>query len=976
VWVDSSNIFRIDSGSDASTAIVLNGIGAGNVGIGTTSPTSILALGGTAARTIQMERNTTAATAGQGLTLSSGGAIAGTADLAGGDLNLKSGISTGTGTSALRFFTATEGTTGTTDRTPTEKMTILGNGNIGVGITNPTAKLQVRNTSMTSGVGGIYVAVTQTQPNTTDTQDSALSLTYNLTAASASNELVSRVFALSSVNSLTGGGILENQRTFNLAQNTSASTTTTNLSAIYIENGSASGTVTNGYGVNIASLQGTNKWGIYDNSGGNWYTVGKVGIGVSSPTALLHLKAGTASANTAPLKFTSGALLSTPEAGTLQYLTDTFYITGTDKLNVASTSTLPTIQGTTGTGGDLSLRGNGANLTTGRVKVLTQTASTSSGTGAFTVAGGVGITGSLYMGGTIAQVIGLDRNATAATAGLGLTISGGGAIAGTADLAGGDLNLKSGISIGTGTSALRFFTATAGTTGTTDNTPTEKMTILGNGNVGIGIPSPADKLDIINGSGVGSFLDGAVRIRTGDGQWVWRLAAKSDSSGYTRFAIEIPSNQSGGVYEALTIGAQSNYSKNIGIGVTNPTNILSINGTAARTIWMERNTTAATSGQGLTLSSGGAIAGTSNLAGGDLTLKSGISTGTASSFIRFFTATPNLSGTADNTPTEKMVISGNGYVAIGNNIGTSGAVSILEITSSDLGITNAGPIITLGRNNNAGLNGTGAGSINFLNKGGTAGFVWQDAAGNMRINTSAPSNANDTAGTVIGAQTSIRDTKQDIEDYTDYSGALSMVTNAPLHTFRYIKEVEGYGPDSPLAKSRIGFIADEVDPAFMVGNVIDQVSVNGILMASIKEMDLKIVDINNFEKENTWRDSLISWFSNASNRITRIFTGEVCLTEAGQEAVCLNRTELQSLKAMLNQQSQNQSASAGSAGTGSTGGTSSGDVVDTTAPDATLPDTSNEIVPDAPAEDPVVPAEDPIVPAEVPQEVAPIAPVE
>jgi len=115
----------------------------GNVGIGTTSPTSLLSLGGTAARTIQMERNTTAATAGQGLTLSSGGAIAGTADLAGGDLNLKSGISTGTGSSAMRFFTATAGTTGTTDRTPTEKMTILGNGNVGIGITNPTSKLQV-----------------------------------------------------------------------------------------------------------------------------------------------------------------------------------------------------------------------------------------------------------------------------------------------------------------------------------------------------------------------------------------------------------------------------------------------------------------------------------------------------------------------------------------------------------------------------------------------------------------------------------------------------------------------------------------------------------------------------------------------------------------------------------------------------------------------------------------------------------------
>jgi hypothetical protein len=53
----------------------------------------------------------------------------------------------------------------------------------------------------------------------------------------------------------------------------------------------------------------------------------KVGIGVVSPLAALHLKAGTAIANTAPLKFTSGTNLGTPEAGAFEYDGSKFYLT-------------------------------------------------------------------------------------------------------------------------------------------------------------------------------------------------------------------------------------------------------------------------------------------------------------------------------------------------------------------------------------------------------------------------------------------------------------------------------------------------------------------------------------------------------------------------------------------------------------------------------------------------------------------------
>lgn len=54
---------------------------------------------------------------------------------------------------------------------------------------------------------------------------------------------------------------------------------------------------------------------------------GRVGIGVSPATAMIHIKAGTATASTAPLKFTSGTLLSTAEAGAVEFNTDKAYLT-------------------------------------------------------------------------------------------------------------------------------------------------------------------------------------------------------------------------------------------------------------------------------------------------------------------------------------------------------------------------------------------------------------------------------------------------------------------------------------------------------------------------------------------------------------------------------------------------------------------------------------------------------------------------
>lgn len=53
---------------------------------------------------------------------------------------------------------------------------------------------------------------------------------------------------------------------------------------------------------------------------------GKLGIGLT-PTAILHLKAGTAAANTAPFKLTTGTALTTPEDGAIEYHSSHLYFT-------------------------------------------------------------------------------------------------------------------------------------------------------------------------------------------------------------------------------------------------------------------------------------------------------------------------------------------------------------------------------------------------------------------------------------------------------------------------------------------------------------------------------------------------------------------------------------------------------------------------------------------------------------------------
>jgi hypothetical protein len=109
--------------------------------------------------------------------------------------------------------------------------------------------------------------------------------------------------------------------------------------------------------VNTTINLGTFTFGLRTTALPNLFTVlnnGNIGIGIS-PTSLFHLKAGTATA--APLKFTSGANLTTAAAGAMEFDGTNLYFTPStarktiafnDFTNIAAGSTLAATNGGTG----------------------------------------------------------------------------------------------------------------------------------------------------------------------------------------------------------------------------------------------------------------------------------------------------------------------------------------------------------------------------------------------------------------------------------------------------------------------------------------------------------------------------------------------------------------------------------------------------------------------------------------------------
>ena len=129
------------------------------------------------------------------------------------------------------------------------------------------------------------------------------------------------------------------------------------------------------------------------------------------------------------------------------------------------------------------------------------------------------------------------------------------------------------------------------------------------------------------------------------------------------------------------------------------------------------------------------------------------------------------------------------------------------------------------------------------------------------------------------------------------------LTNDTLEKVLNIKTVSYEWNNFPEKGTQIGFLAQDLEQYFPevvseAPNGFKTVSYGGmtpILVQAIREMNLKITDINNTETSNPWRDALIAWFGNTANGITELFAGRVRTHELCLDDVCVTKDQLQQL---------------------------------------------------------------------------------
>ena len=402
----------------------------------------------------------------------------------------------------------------------------------------------------------------------------------------------------------------------------------------------------------------------------NLNVTGSIGIGTASPTAYLNIAAGTATAGTAPLKFTSGINLTTTEAGAMEYNGSHLYFTATNG----------------GTRFQLDQQGNVTNPMTTLGDIIYGGAS-----GAPTaLAGSAGFltsTGAAAPAWTAKTTDYFTQYALLAGRSGGQSLIGGTAQDNALILQSNSYSSNTLTNIG-----MQFNVGNSGAT--------NALTILNNGNVGIGTTSPSSKLTVTdNNRDITSALSN-VLINANDSQAAGRGGSLQFGGIYTGTSYITFAGIKGAKEnstDANTAGELSLYTRpnagamterlridstgNVGIGTTAPSNVLDV----------RKQTTAA----------------------GDIMAIGDITSGRALIFGQGSSGSYGYISTALNDATQGIVIkSGNvgiGTMAPGARLSVVGADSLSTSFAANIsGATGTGLVVA--NNGNVGIGTTAPGA--------------------------------------------------------------------------------------------------------------------------------------------------------------------------------------------------------------------------------------------------------------------------
>lgn len=799
-------------------------------------------------------------------------------------------------------------TTFTPNVTTTSGLTVTANA-----LTTGTAFIIPHTTSVIAS-GGSLMRLSSTSADTSTTTGVLLDL--SSTSSTSGTQFLQTYSGLTTgigqsivANSLTTGAALS-VTSFSLSSGTgvfrvssnSQSGVTALISAAAISTGTAlnitgnAGLTTGGEMINISML---------NSSAGNGIVI--TNTGTYTGTGLINLTADTAT------------------TGTIQAISANGLTTG-HGITISSSGTITT------TGDLMALTGNSATTTTGLFRINSTGLTTGyaqlinvAGTTSLTTGGAINIdgpTGAATMNGTtglvnISTTGAITNSTTGAGSGTLFQITANGAITPTiASISDTSVMTTTGklldltANAATTTTGLLTMNATGLTTGYAQAINVNGAAVLTTGGA-INITGPTGAANLTGGTGLlrisssgavtGTAGAGTLMQLNGTGTLTATLASITDTSVMTTTGnlLTLTANSATTTTGLLTIS---------GTGLTTGSALSIVGGSPLTTggVLANINMGAATAGNGIAISNTGVYTGT------------GLITLTANSAT---TGTLQLITSSSLTTGKLLDLQVSGTAAGASqtalNILTTGANGTAGITTYGAQISNTHSTNT-STNVALLLNATG---------GATANYALVTTSGNVGIGNTAPAVLLHAGSSAVTDGTTIlrlEDANSTCNFTADAGGpscgsdfTLKKDINS-LDTKDLLTKVSALNPvsyrwitDDVNANLQYGFIAQEVGEQF-ANLVSDNLWIDGTtrkflntgglmpyVVGAIKEINLNIIDISNLTRGNTWRDALVAWFGNAGNKITRIFTGEICITEAGEEPVCINRSELLQLKGMI-----------------------------------------------------------------------------